>query len=423
MKVVTLSTKDTFGGAAKIAYRLHKSLLVEGVDDLMVVNSKRSNNDHQIVAVSNLREKKNILKSLIDRYTQKRKELNRIKKWDIYLSTRKDKVYTDLEISLLENALDKLQFDILQLHWVGESFVNFTEFDNVKQPVVWTLHDCSAFTGICTYFETCDKYKTHCGNCPFLGANQEKDFSYEIFEQKLERYKNIDFHIVSPSNWLAKSAKESKLLGNYPIHVIPNGIDTNCFYPILKEHAKSSLGLELDKKYILFGGIALNKDTRKGGHLLQEALIQLKDSIKDNVELLVLGSDFMDNELPFNVTCLGYVDNEILMRIIYSASDVTVVPSMYENLPTVILESMSCGTPVVAFNIGGNPDMIDHNVNGYLAKPYDTSDLSIGLKDCLTNNTENHLGVAARKKIMNEFRLEDITQKYIKLYKQISDLH
>ena len=419
MKIVTLSTKDTFGGAAKIAYRLHKSLQSEGVDELMIVNSKRSKDDSKIISVSSLHDRKGFIKSSIDNLLRKRKELNRIKKWDIYLSTRLDKVYTDLEISLLGNSLEKVPFDILQLHWVGENFVNFTEFTGVKQPVVWTLHDCAAFTGICTYYETCEKYKTHCGDCPFLGSKKEQDFSYEIFEQKLERYKNIDFHIVCPSSWLANSVKESKLLGHYPIHVIPNGIDTNSFLAIPKEQAKTSLGLDITKKHILFGGIAIGKDERKGGHLLLEALNELKKSTNNSIELLILGVDSLNIDLPFKTHFLGYVDNEVFMRIIYSAADLTVVPSMYENLPTVILESMSCETSVTAFNIGGNSDMIDHGVNGYLAKPYDTTDFCEGIKFCLENNTNNKLGIEARKKIMKGFKIEDTVKQYIELYQQV----
>lgn len=421
MKIVSLSSKDTFGGAAKIASRLHQSLVKNGVDDLLVVNSKRSKDIDKVIAVSSLRDQKGFLRSTIDNVLAKRKELARIKKWDIYLSTRLDKVYTDLEISLLGNALDKLEFDLLQMHWVGESFVNFTEFENVKQPVVWTLHDCAAFTGICTYYESCDKYKTHCGNCPFLRSNEEKDFTYEIFEQKLDRYKNIDFHIVCPSHWLAQSARESKLLGHFPIHVIPNGIDTEFFRPIAKDHAKSSLGLDPNKKYILFGGIAIDKDTRKGGHLLLEALNNLKTKVDqpDNIELLILGADSLKVDLPFKSTFLGYIDNEKFMRIAYSASDVTIVPSMYENLPTVILESMACQTSVVAFNIGGNPDMIDHKENGYLAQPYDVADLASGIQFCLDEARNQDLNIKARHKIIEGFTIESVTQQYINLYSDL----
>lgn len=420
MKIVTLSSKDSFGGAAKAAYRIHRLLLEQEIDNKFIVNSKRTK-DNTVIPVSSLNKKRNYLFHLLSNLSLKRKEKERIKKWDRYLYTREDKVYIDLEISLLKNKLDTLDFDLLQLHWVGESFVNFTEFENIQVPVVWTLHDCFAFTGICSYFETCDKYKTHCGNCPFLHSGIEKDFSYEVFEQKIERYKGIDFYIVSPSKWLAREAKSSYLLRDYPITVIPNGVDTKMFFPVEKQAAKLALGIDAEKKVILFGGISVMKDTRKGGDLLLQSLTTLKEtySQKDDIELIILGSESSEYDLGFKASYLGYVDNELLMRIVYSAADVSVVSSRYENLPTVIMESMACGTPVTAFDIGGNSDMIDHLNNGYLAKPYDTDDFADGIKYCLENNHENKMGINGRDKVLNNFKIEDIAQQYINLYRNI----
>lgn len=420
MKIVTLSSKDTYGGAAKVAYRLHRSLLSRGVDNTFVVNSKRSD-DETVVLAGELRDRRSWLYYKIYNFLLKKKEKKRIEKWDRYLHTRENNVYLDLEISLLRDALDNIDFDLLQLHWVGESFVNFTEFRNIKKPVVWTLHDCFAFTGICTYFESCDKYKTHCGDCPQLHSGVERDFSYEVFEQKKDRYRAIDFHIVCPSNWLAGNARESALLNRFPVTVIPNGIDTEYFYPIPKEEAKKSLNIDSFRKVILFGGVGVHKDTRKGGHLLAEALRLLSesDSKPEDTELLVFGTTSLDFDIGYKTTFLGYIDDEELMRRAYSAADVLVVPSMYENLPTVIMEGLSCGTPVAAFGIGGNSDMIEHEVNGYLAKAYDTSDLAGGIRFCLENNRDNALSKNARTKVLENFRIEDVTRRYIQLYESI----
>lgn len=422
MKIITLSSKDTFGGAAKVAYRLYRSSLSQGINNTLIVNSKRSDDD-SVITASSLHGKKSYLYYKIYNFLLRRQEKSRIKKWDRYLSTREDKVYMDLEISLLRNALDNVDFDLLHMHWVGESFVNFTEFKNITTPVVWTLHDCFAFTGICTYFEDCYKFETHCGNCPQLHSEIERDYSYEIFEQKKDRYNNIDFHIVCPSYWLAREASKSHLLSRYPIIVIPNGIDTQFFSPKDKSKAKISLNINPEKLVILFGGISIGRDTRKGGHLLVEALSHLRKIFKDaeNIELLILGVNSSDIDFNFKATFLGYVDDESIMLKAYSAADVTVVPSMYENLPTVIMESMACGTPVAAFDIGGNSDMIVHRENGYLSKPYDVKDLAEGIKYCLENNEESILGKNARKKILTNFRIEDVTQRYIDLYKKILD--
>lgn len=416
MKVVTLSSKDSFGGAAKVAYRLYRSLLNKGVNNLFLVNNKRLN-DPSVVRASSYYGKHGFLYNIIHKLNLKYKEKNRIKKWDVYLDTRRDVVMMDLEISLLQDVLNKLQFDLLHLHWVGESYVNFTEFDQIKSSVIWTLHDCFPFTGICTHFEDCYKFETHCGACPQLGSDDPKDYSFKVFEQKLNRYKNIDFHIVCPSNWLAENARKSALLGKYPISVIPNGIDTDFFYPIPKKDAKSSLGIEPDKKVILFGGVSVDNDARKGGELLLKALSDLKSIHQsDDIELLVFGTDSLNIDFAYHTTLLGYIDNEKFMRIVYSAADILIVPSMYENLPTVIMEGLSCGTPVAAFDIGGNSDMIDHGKNGYLASPYDTEDLAKGIKFCLDHNNDYLLSKNAREKIVNHFDIENVSQKYLQLY-------
>lgn len=419
MKIITLSSKDTFGGAAKTAYRLYKQLLLNNINDVLIVNTKRSK-DPAVIIASDLKKKRNIILNIISHLNLKWKEKKRIKKWDVYLSTRLDRVCMDQEISLIGNILDNQSFDILHLQWIGESFVNFTEFKNITQPVVWTLHDCFPFTGICTHFEDCDKYKKHCGACFQLGSNSFKDFSYSVFEQKRERYKNINFHIVCPSNWIAKHAKESTLLGTYPIYVIPNGIDTDFFYPISKSDAKLALGLNPNKKIILFGAVGIDKDSRKGGRLVKEALDKLMKFGREDadIELLIFGADSLDYVFKYSATFLGYIDNEKFMRIVYSAADVVIVPSMYENLPTIIMESMSCGTPVAAFDIGGNSDMIEHKINGYLAKAYDTEDLAKGILFCLDDKS-NILKNNAREKILKNFKIDDVAKQYINLYKSI----
>lgn len=418
MKIVSLSTKDSLGGAAKVAYRLHQEVLKSDIDEIFLVSNKRVDDPTIHRAASYYTKQKHFF-PLYDRYSQMRSEKKRIEKWDRYLSTRRDVTYLDLEISLMRDALKNIDFDLLQMHWVGESYMDMSELTGIDVPVVWTLHDCFPFTGICTHFEDCHKFKTHCGNCPQLGSGHEKDFSYETFEKKIERYQSVDFHIVCPSNWLANHARESKLLGHYPIHVIPNGIDTEYFYPINKIHAKSALGLPLNKKIILFGGVRVDGDYRKGGRLLEKALQHLEDNVNDEFELLVLGTNKLNLNIKSHITCLGYVDKEYIMRMAYAAADVTVVPSMYENLPTMIMESLSCGTPVSAFNIGGNADMVDHLENGYLAKAYEEEDLARGIEFCLKNNNENKLGVNARNKVLAQFKIEDVTQKYISLYKSI----
>lgn len=419
MKVVTLSTKDSFGGAARVAFRLVEEINDKAIDNLLLVNNKRTQSPRVRLA-SDFHNPLNFFTGKFEHIKSHYLESRRLKNWHQY-PNREDRVFADLDISLLKNALTKVPFDLLHLHWVGESYVNFTELADIKTPIIWTIHDCSAFTGICTYFETCDKYKTHCGNCPQLHSGKEKDLSYKVFSTRKQRYQPLDFHIVSPSRWLAEAAHESALLAKYPVTVIPNGIDTKLFYPIDKMEAKKLLSLNAEKKTILFGGISAIADPRKGGQFLAESLSMLSRVYpKDSIELLIFGAEDKSGvNFDFPTKYLGYVDDEKDLNVAYNAADLTIVPSKYENFPNTILESLSAGTPVLAFNIGGNSDMIDHRVNGYLAQPYDTVDLMNGIKFCLENNADNCLAVAARNKVMHNFKIEDIAQQYIQLYDNV----
>lgn len=419
MKVVTLSTKDSFGGAARVAFRLHEEINKMGIEDILLVNSRRTNSPTVHLA-ENYHDSQNRITGFLNKYKLKFQEKRRRIIWGGYPNIQK-KILSDIAISLLKNSLDKIDFDLVHMHWVGESYVDFTEFKNVKNPIIWTIHDCFSFTGLCSYFEDCDKYKSHCNACPQLGSTKEKDLSYTVFEMKKKRYSSLNFHIVSPSKWLAEAAKESVLLNKYPVTVIPNGIDISVFAPMDKEEAKKSLSLDPKKKTILFGGISAMADPRKGGDLLKDSLRQLSEMYsEDEIELLIFGAEKKDDyTFNFPAKFLGYVSEEADLNLAYNAADVTIVPSTHENLPNTILESLSCGTPVVAFNIGGNPDMIDHQQNGYLAKPYDTSDLTAGINYVLNYNEDKGISYNARKKVLDNFKIEDIAERYVELYKQV----
>lgn len=422
MKILTLSTKDSFGGAGRVAYRLCEEIIRQGYDDILLVNSKRTNSSFVRLAAE-FHDPKNLITYRTEKIKYKIKEFRKRLIWNSY-PNRADKVFLDIYISYLKNALDRLDFDVLHLHWVGDSYVNFEELPSDK-PIVWTLHDCFAFTGVCSYFEDCDKYQTHCQSCPQLKSNKKKDISFDIFELKKKRYASLKFHIVTPSKWLAKSVQDSFLLKNYPVTVIPNGINTDTFRPIDKVNARKLLGLDTSKKIILFGGISAVADPRKGGDLLWESLKILShkyDDLKEDILLLVFGSEEQNNYIfNFDVKYLGYIQHEEQLNIIYNSADVMVVPSRYENLPNTILESLSSGTPVVAFDIGGNSDMIDHKYNGYLVKPYDVEDLHKGITFCLDKNNGYALSQNARTKVIRNFRIEDISAKYIDLYKKLNN--
>lgn len=334
----------------------------------------------------------------------------------------KDDVFlSDLRSESIHRVFQKIDFDILHLHWINLRFMNLRELKKIQQPVVWTLHDCWPFTGVCHYFYDCTRYSSQCGNCPFLHSGKEKDLSREVWQKKNRFYQNVDLHIVSPSRWLAEAAATSSLFGCFPITVIPNPIDIQLFSPGDREQACQLLKLDQGKKYILFGAMNALKDNRKGFKEFISAMQYFEKNFEEaEKELIIFGvsDEFEKPDIKMSVHSYGVLCDEMLVAA-YRAASVMVVPSLSENLSNIIMESLSCGTPVVAFDTGGNADLIDHQNNGYLAKPFSVEELACGIRWCLQNNEDDYLSVHARQKVVNNFSEEIVAQQYLNLYQSV----
>ena len=227
--------------------------------------------------------------------------------------------------------------------------------------------------------------------------------------------------IATPSKWLAECAGNSDLFHNYRIAVLPNGVDHERFHPMDHSVARSILGLPEDKRLILFGSGSATSDKRKGFHLLVESLKKLESETNlADYELVVFGASSGDDSFSMKTHYLGRLQDEISMAIVYAAADVFVAPSLEDNLPNTVLESLSCGTPVVAFDIGGMPDMVSHKKNGYLASGFDTKELSKGLLWVMEDNQRwKHLSQEARRTVVQSFTLQRSASRYVDLYQDI----
>lgn len=413
MKVLFVNTNESYGGAARAANRIMRGVQQIGIDVQMLVKNKYSR-AADVVSIWQF-VPKHILYKAFDWVAQKIKNQWQHYKWKPYKNTKKDVFLSDLRSMSSHGALQKLDYDLLHLHWINQRFLDIDELKKIKKPIVWTLHDSWAFTGICHVPYDCRKYESHCGTCTMVGSCREKDLTYEVFEKKLAAYKDLDLHIVTPSRWLGECAKRSALLGQFPITVIPNCIDTELYQPMDKLKARKVLGLETGKKYLLFGAMHVMEDANKGFAYLKEALARVRNT---DIELLVYGTsdDMKRYDLSLPARSIGYIDNDKMMALLYNAADVTIVPSLSENLSNTIMESLSCGTPVVAFNIGGNGDMIDHQKNGYLATERDGDDLAKGIEWCLDNNKDNVLGCVARDKVLSNYTIEIVSNQYKEMY-------
>lgn len=413
IRVLSVCTSDVSGGAARAAYRIHDGMRAADIESSMLVKDK-SSNDFAVHALSEF-VPHNPIGKVFDWCATKWQNQVQHAQWRPYQQTKQIYFLSDLRGVDIHDALQKIDYDILHLHWINNRFIDIRELIKIHKPIVWTLHDSWPFCGVCHLPMDCKQYESHCGACPMLGSTKERDLAYEVFENKQAIYKKLDLRIVTPSRWLGECAKRSALFGGFPITVIPNCVDTEEYNSMDKRKAAESLGLNPDKRYILFGAMHATTDKNKGFDLLVEALQQLKDI---NAELIVYGTaeKLEKFNLPLPVHSLGYIHNDAQMAMIYNVADVMMVPSRSENLSNTIMESMACETPVVAFNIGGNSDMIDHEQNGYLAHREDSEDFTKGIQWCLDHNENNKLGKSARKKVLSCFTIEKVSEQYKNLY-------
>jgi len=411
MKILIVNTSDLEGGAARASYRLHKSLLAIHVDSKMLVQNKSSDDFTVIAETSKLRKGFNKLRPTID---------------SLPIGFFKERTKTLFSpswfgFSNIVDQINEMNPDIVHLHWICGGMMTIEDIARIKAPIVWSLHDMWAFTGGCHYDEECQGYEKECGNCKVLGSDKDNDLSKKIFKRKQKAFtQKKDITIVGISNWLNECSKNSTLLKDKNHINLPNPLDTNIFKPFDKEKARELWGLPKDKKLVLFGAMGATSDPRKGFYELMESLEKIEDS---NVELVIFGSERCEDtkDLGFNVYYLGQLYDDVSLVTLYNSVDVMIVPSLQENLSNAIMESLACGVPVVGFDIGGNADMIDHERNGYLAKPFSTIDLAFGIEWVLNNYNYKILCQNARNKVLNNFDSVILAEKYIELYKSILD--
>ena len=409
MKILIVNYSDLDGGASRAAYRLHRSLLVAGIESKMLVQLKISD-DWTVLGP--------------DTKTQKLSAAVRPFLDSLPLKFYKNRTKTPFTTSLvpfsgIANKINALNPDIVHFHWVGVGMIHINEIVNIKAPIVWSLHDMWAFTGGCHYDEDCAGYLKFCGQCKVLGSNKQNDLSRRIFNNKAKAFQEVkNLTVVGLSKWLARCAAESTLFKGKKVLNLPNPINTQEFSAVPQQTARNILKLPQNKKLILFGAVSATSDPRKGFKELCQAFTKLPGG---DIELVIFGSGApkIPQEFQFKTHYLGHLHDNVSLKILYSAADVMIVPSLQENLSNAIMESMSCGIPVVSFDIGGNSDMIEHKINGYLAKPFDTSDLAKGIEWILFHSEVAKLSENARKKVVTTFDTKVVTQKYLQLYEVI----
>lgn len=377
MKIIHISTSDKIGGAAIAAYRLNHALNQNDENSILLTLNKNTTHKN-IVSIAKNKIKYSVKLKFV--LTEKIKRNLLKSKYTISLGWCGYKLHKSKEI---------IEADVIYIHWTGFGFLSvkgLAKILELNKPVIIFMHDMWFITGGCHHSFECNAYKTKCSKCPIIGNKLLKDIvsiTFNLKKKYLTRYKNL--HIVTPSNWLANCVRQSTLFKENNINVIPNLIDTSSFKPIDKITARDILNLPKNKKIILFGANGGKSDKYKGWDYLVSAISKIE---REDIIIALFGGDISEDDrkqLKYPIYSFGYLHDEYSTLLLYNAADVFVIPSLAENFPNTILESLACGTPVVAFNIGGIPDLIKHEQTGYLAKYKDELDLANGINWVLNN--------------------------------------
>lgn len=321
--------------------------------------------------------------------------------------------------------------DIIHLHWINHAFLrpqDIAKLSGLNKPIVWTFHDSNAFTGGCHVRYDCDHFMKECGNCPILKYQGPDDSSHQIWKKKENAYSKLDITIIAPSRWMVESVKKSSIFGSANVVNIPNTLDTDVFKPTAKLEARAKLGLDPGKFILMSGFMPSRKDLHKGTPYLIEAIdlfIKNHEVSTDSVELLVFGNRDEKNVPEFSIptTFLGTISDDEKLALCYSAADVFLAPSLEDNLPNTVMESLACGTPLAAFTTGGIPDMVKHKYNGYLAEYRSSADLAAGIAWIYNYPDKAELNLNARQTIEDYFSEWTIAEKHIELYKSLLNNH
>lgn len=412
-KVLHISTSDK-GGAATACLRLHIGMLKSRIDSKMLVLDKHSTSNPNVYQFWEYKKHKKIGKAF-----------NFFKRHIIpYLNERELKGKPEeYEIFTLPNSLFDItahplykEADIIHLHFVAD-FLNWnTFFRRNSKPLVWTLHDMNPFTGGCHYSAGCKKFYDDCSYCPQLLNTKNDNLSKKIFELKKFLMNDVNnFKIISPSSWLKQLAQESQVFKNKEILKIPHGIDKNIFKSHNREFARGLFGIP-DNKFVLLFAPDDFKRKNKGMDFIPDVFSRL--SHREDILLCLVGKNTEAFNFDFgNIIKLGYINNEQMMSLAYSSADLTLVLSREEAFSLTTLESLACGTPVIAFKSTGPGDIIIHKQCGWLAENYSTDDFSNGILLFIENpELLKKASEFAEKHIEENFSIEKQVESYSKIY-------
>jgi len=413
MRVLIVNTAERTGGAAIAANRLLQALNRNGVEARMLVRDRKTDAPDVVSVPQSWRLKANFL-------------------WErgvIWLANGLSKQNL-FQVDIANAGADITRMeafkwaDVIHLHWVNQGFLSLKDLERIMasgKPVVMTMHDQWYFTGICHYSGTCDKYRSQCCSCPMI-KGIGGDMARRVFDRKRAIYEGRNLTFVGCSRWMADLARQGVLTQGHTVTNVPNAIDTEVFKPLDKASARKKYGLPTDQRLLLFGAQRIT-DKRKGFRYLAEACEHISmhhPTLSGHLGVVVLGGDAesVKSALPLPVYTVNYLSNEAEIAELYNAVDLFVTPSLQDNLPNTIVEAMSCGIPCVGFNVGGIPEMINHQQDGYVADYCDSIDFAQGIAWCLNDSRYASLSQQARSNALASYSEPIAAKRYQAVYQE-----
>ncbi len=396
MKVLQINTFYNVGSTGKIAKGIHDICSKCGIECVSAYNGGLGNVDMQdTIATSSQIDTR--LHSALSSLTMYQGRFS-------YFKTR-----------ALMKKVKKFSPDIIHLHNLHGNYLNlgqlFRYIKKHKIRTIWTLHDCWSFTGYCPYFDMagCEKWKIECHNCPQFKPNVKHwcDSSKTMYKFKKKLFCGVeDMTIVTPSEWLAGLVKQS-FLKDYPVKVINNGIDLNLFKPIESDFRKK---YNCENKFILLG-VAFWWDKRKG----LDVFLELAKRLDDRFQIVLVGTnDNVDSKLPDNIISIHRTENQKQLAEIYTVADLFVIPTREDNFPTVNIEAIACGTPILTYDAGGSPEIADETCGSIVPK----DDIDSLYNEIIRIMEEKPYSKEACLERAKNFDMNAAFEKYVELYKE-----
>ena len=417
MRVLIVNTSERTGGAAVAAHRLMDALNNHGVKATMLVGDRTGGESSSLTVVS-----------LKGRWRQQWHFL-----WErlvvfMHLHLRKKHLF-EIDIANAGTDITHLRVfreaDVIHLHWVNQGMLSIDGIRKILRsgkPVVWTMHDMWPATAICHLTLGCDRFKTACHHCKYLPGGGANDLAARIWQRKQNALNGQSITFVACSRWLEGEARQSALLAEQKIRSIPNPIDTNIYKVNDKSAARQRLGLPQDKRVLLFVSQRVTNRNKGMDYLIEACrlLVSQYPDMQERTGIAILGghAEEVSDLLPFETYPLGYVSDERRIVDVYNAADVFVLPSLSENLPNTIMEAMACGVPCIGFKVGGIPEEIEHQKNGYVAAYRDAQDLARGLRWILAEADYEALSKAAVTKVKRCYSQQSVALKYAEVYNE-----